>query len=101
MGIYDRDYYRNEGPGFLDSLWPSGLICRWLIGINVAIFILQMLTTSQGGDGIRAGSSSWLTDWLTLDTAAVLRGEVWRLLTYAFLHASFGHILFNMLFLWW
>src|SRR5262249_54510711 len=34
---------------------------------------------------------------------AVMRGEVWRLLTYAFLHdtGSVTHILFNMLFLWW
>ena len=34
---------------------------------------------------------------------AVKSGEVWRLLTYAFLHDPFSplHIIFNMLFLWW
>jgi membrane associated rhomboid family serine protease len=46
----------------------------------------------------------WLTDWLILDTDKVLAGQVWRLLTYAFLHAPeyFSlHLIFNMLFLWW
>src|SRR5262249_882062 len=35
--------------------------------------------------------------------AKVLHGEVWRLVTYAFLHDTQTpwHILFNMLFLWW
>ncbi|MBN2135163.1 MAG: rhomboid family intramembrane serine protease [Acidobacteria bacterium] len=27
--------------------------------------------------------------------------QIWRLVTYMFLHADFMHILFNMLFLWW
>ena len=90
MGIYDRDYYRNEGPSVFDSLIPTGLVCRWLIGINVAVFFLQLM-------------SSGVTEWLILDTAKVVDGQVWRLLTFAFLHDpnSISHILFNMLFLWW
>src|SRR6202011_117913 len=44
---------------------------------------------------------STVTEYLQLDTDAVLYGQVWRLLTYSFLHAGFMHILFNMLFLWW
>jgi membrane associated rhomboid family serine protease len=38
-----------------------------------------------------------------LDVSKVLHGEVWRLLTYAFLHStsSWAHIVFNMLFLYW
>jgi membrane associated rhomboid family serine protease len=100
MAIQDRDYYRNEGPSIFDSLMPSGLVCRWLIGINIAVFILQGLAqvAAQGhGAGV-------VTDWLILDVHAVLKGQVWRLLTYAFLHSTDGyllHIIFNMLFLWW
>jgi membrane associated rhomboid family serine protease len=31
---------------------------------------------------------------------AVLRGRVWQIVTYMFLHGSVGHLLFNMLALW-
>jgi membrane associated rhomboid family serine protease len=100
MGIQDRDYYRNEGPSIFDSLMPSGLVCRWLIGINVVVWVLQMVAMTAGDR--HDGTSGLVTDWLILDTDKVLHGQVWRLLTYAFLHdtAGFYHILFNMLFLW-
>ena len=102
MGIQDRDYYRNEGPSIFDQLMPRGMVCRWLIGINVAVFLLQLLTQAptQVGDALIA-SNGWVTDWLILDVNAVKHGEIWRLLTYAFLHNDFWHIFFNMLFLWW
>jgi membrane associated rhomboid family serine protease len=98
MGIYDRDYYR-EGPNYLGSLLPSGLVCKWLIGINVVVFIAQLM--SQGGtpdDG-----RGWVTSTFILNIDAVMSGQVWRLVTYAFLHSpgDWTHILFNMLFLWW
>lgn len=98
MGIYDRDYYRNDGPGIFDSLMPSGAICRWLIGINVAVFFLQIVTSTSP-----SANDGWVTEGFVLDTHAVLEGQVWRLLSYAFLHATDTpfHILFNMLFLWW
>ena len=42
-------------------------------------------------------------DLLILDPQQVMHGQVWRLLTYAFLHdpSTWTHIVFNMLFLWW
>src|SRR6516162_1510807 len=43
MGIYDREYYRRDGP----SLLSRGQACKWLIIINVVVFIMQMLTTSR------------------------------------------------------
>lgn len=98
MGIYDRDYYR-EGPSYLESLIPSGLVCKWLIGVNVLVFIAQLV--SRGGMPHEGGG--WVTSTFILDTEAVRSGQVWRLLTYAFLHSpdSWMHILFNMIFLWW
>jgi membrane associated rhomboid family serine protease len=99
MGIYDREYVRREGSGFLGSFVDRGNVCVWLIGITIAVFVLQLLTTpTGGGDGI-----SWFTRLFTLEADAVLRGEVWRLLTYPFLHhpSSPWPILWGMLFLWW
>jgi membrane associated rhomboid family serine protease len=98
MGIYDRDYVRREGPSFLGSFTERGRVCKWLIGINVLVFIVQVLTRP-----IDSPHLGWFTDALDLNVAQVLHGQVWRLLTYAFLHDPGGilHIVFNMLFLWW
>jgi membrane associated rhomboid family serine protease len=110
MGIYDREYYRREGPSFLGSFTERGHVCKWLIGVNVAFFILQLVTQQNpeiargpGGELIPVPGSAPFRDALWLDAPAVLHGEVWRLLTYAFLHdtGTLWHILFNMLFLWW
>ena len=116
MGIQDRDYYRNEGPSIFDSLMPRGMVCRWLIGINIAVFVLQLVAqnAAQSHEVVLDGlgrvhaqpGQGVVTDWLILDVDAVLHGQVWRLLTYAFLHdtnphAYFLHLIFNMLFLWW
>jgi membrane associated rhomboid family serine protease len=96
MGIYDRDYYRREGPSYLGSFLERGIVCKWLIGINIAVFVLQLLTRGDNGVG-----SGLVTDWLDLNVSDVCHGQVWRLVTYAFLHVGPWHILFNMLFLWW
>jgi membrane associated rhomboid family serine protease len=106
MGIYDRDYYRRDGPSYLGSFMERGTVCKWLIGINIVVFILQMLTRAQDVDPVTGAyyfSPGPLTDALILNVDKVLHGQVWRLLTYAFLHDtnSIYHILFNMLFLWW
>jgi len=38
--------------------------------------------------------------WLVLAPGAVLEGQVWRLLTYAFVNASIGGVLFGLLLFW-
>ena len=57
-----------------------------LIGINLAIFLLQYL----GGIKEVAG------DWGMWPVGIAVGGEWWRLLTGAFLHGSLLHIAFNM-----
>ena len=96
MGIYDREYYRSEGPSYLDALVPEGRVCKWLIGITLVVFVAQIMT--------RAGPNLGpVTAALILDPHGVLDGQVWRLLTYAFLHdpGYWWHIVVNMLALWW
>lgn len=107
MGIYDRDYYRREGPNVLDWLFPSGNVCKWLIGINLAVFIVQLITRQQEPSGfpllVGPPSAGWFTEMFLLQPSDVMHGQVWRLLTYAFLHSpdNYWHIFINMLFLWW
>src|SRR5205807_5967914 len=97
MGIYDRDYVRKDGHSFLGSFVERGTICKWLIGINVVVFIVQLLTRQGPGNDP-------FTDSLLLDVnQVVFHGQVWRLITHAFLHEPLDvwHILWNMAFLWW
>jgi membrane associated rhomboid family serine protease len=100
MGIYDRDYYRREGPSFLGSFSNRGQVCKWLVGINVVVYIIQLLTLPPGGLGQGVGA---FTTFFEVKAADVLSGKVWELLTYAFLHDPTNpfHILLNMLVLWW
>lgn len=84
MSIYDRDYMtrRRYGGGY-------GLtVTQKLLAANIAVFFF-VFGTGFGGD--IAGS-------LLMQPKAVLDGEVWRLFTATYMHASFwGHLFFNML----
>jgi len=88
MGIYDRDYYREEQSGF--SIRTPRTMVVTLILINVALYLANGLLTPET-DAITyklAASDNTLTNPLLW----------WQFLTYGFVHAkSPGHILFNML----
>jgi membrane associated rhomboid family serine protease len=106
MGIYDRDYYRGQGSSFLGSLTLPGQLCKWLIILNVAVFVLQLLTEPAPDRGPRffpaQHDQTSATELLLLDVDKVMEGQVWRLLTSAFLHdpRNLWHIVMNMWFLW-
>lgn len=81
--LSDRDYMRDgrrrppqaDGGGALIALFA-------LIGINVLVFMTPM---------------SLQTNYrLALSAIGIKAGYWWQPLTYMFLHAGFGHILFNM-----
>jgi membrane associated rhomboid family serine protease len=96
MGIYDREYYRDGSSSFLGTLARRGMVWKWLIATNVVMLVCQLGTAQWGIHG-------WFTELFQLDTDKVVQhGQVWRLLTAAFLHSSaWQHIVFNMLILWW
>jgi membrane associated rhomboid family serine protease len=109
MGIYSRDYLRDDRRGWSapGALGTPG--CKWIIAANIAIFVLQLLTTHTTtrivDDQFEVSRGSVVTQALEMSPGRVLHGELWRLVTYSFCHATGGlplHILFNMLFLgWW
>jgi membrane associated rhomboid family serine protease len=86
MGIYDRDYYRRPAPrgGFGNfQIWS---VTTWLIVINVAVFLID---SALGGPIFQLGYFSV--------AAAVFGGQVWRFVTFQFLHAGIQHLFWNML----
>jgi rhomboid family protein len=83
--------YRFANPGGL-SIGPAGPVppgVRSLIAINVAVYLVQVLTTPERMIGL-----------FGLIPAKVARFEVWRLFTYQFLHGGAWHLALNMLMLW-
>lgn len=101
MGIYDRDYVNSSrgmgapgspgGSGRLLARSPDWSVTTWLIVINIVVFVLMLLIRPY----------VWDAGKLTLGLAYG-RLEVWRLITFQFLHSptSLMHIGFNMLGLW-
>lgn len=71
-----------------------------IIIINIVVFVVGLVAQAPALYSIRTpngiptptleilGSYSWYT--------CFMEGQIWRLISYQFLHASFGHVLFNM-----
>lgn len=97
MGIYDRDYYRETLPRGGFGHFDAWSISTWLIIINVSAFFIDgMLRRSLGDMDYFARGP--LFKWGYFSTAtAIQSGQIWRFLTFQFLHASLGHLVGNML----
>lgn len=96
MGIYDRDYYREGTRSAMDGRVQAFVV---LIGIYVAVYILQIATREE--TGVRQLKPGPVTEAITLNADKVLQGEVWRVVTYAFAHDPLNPapIAFNIIFL--
>lgn len=92
MGFENRDYYREEsGPSFFTA---AGSAVKVLIAVNIAVFLLQILTTGNGTSASR---------WIWFDADLIRRGEVWRFVTWGFGYQDGQPLafIFEMLFIWW
>ena len=88
MGIYDREYYRDEPRGILLTGQRSVVVN--LILVNAAVFLLDLLL--QHGD-----RTSPLARYFALHGDVFQDWHLWQLVTAGFLHGDFFHLLFNML----
>jgi membrane associated rhomboid family serine protease len=89
MGIYDRDYYREEPAPFAIRGPRTAVVL--LIVINAVLYFTNGLFTNEANSITRA---------LSADSASLTKPWMWwQLLTYGFAHdpKDFQHILFNML----
>jgi membrane associated rhomboid family serine protease len=87
---YDTRY--RSSSSLFNWSFPTGV--KWLVISNTALFVIYFFAIRSVGDGLFIP--------FKLIPAMVMKGAIWQLLTYLFLHSpdGFGHILFNMLTLW-
>lgn len=86
MGIHDRDYMRSPEPSRFRA--PRTWTTRLLL-VNVAAFAVFNVLLQNRASGP-----------LVLSLEALSAGQLWTLLTAAFLHVDAWHIVGNMLGLW-
>jgi membrane associated rhomboid family serine protease len=100
MGIYDRDYYREDQRWSNPFARSQGTL--FLVLLYCFMFIGQIATLNEGRPG-GAPRDAGLTQAMELDVAKVLQGEVWRLVSYALVHQPWNifHVLFTVGFLVW
>ena len=94
MGIYERD----DEPSMVSQSPPNAprrplSVVAKIIILTVGVFLLQLLTKRPQGDSLAF-------EWLAIERDLVFSyGQIWRLLTYAFIHSETQllHIGCNML----
>lgn len=97
--VYDA--YEDSRPDAPDSerTIPRAIVTKSIIAVNVAVFIVMVLTT--GGEALGHASSNVVKmfganfSYLTLTT-----GQYWRLITSAFVHSGIVHLGVNMYMIW-
>jgi len=94
MGLADRDYQRETRyaapPG---HLWGAPAT-KWLLGLCVGIYFADMLLA--GTLGISARDMPPIRrEFCFAIESAFAKFRLWEFITFQFLHASIGHLLFN------
>jgi len=100
MGLYDRDYTQQESDSHqpfssqmrlgLPSITPA---VKWLLIINSAVYLIGFLISGPSTTGL----AFFERFFALIPSSPMLILQLWRLITYQFLHGDFGHIFFNML----
>jgi membrane associated rhomboid family serine protease len=78
------------------SFPPFTRAIKFLVAINTAVFLLLLILQTTG----HHTAVTDILDTFALSGHDVARGRIYELLTYAFIHVGFFHLLFNMLMLW-
>jgi membrane associated rhomboid family serine protease len=102
MGLYDRDYtqadFRRQqyGPPQMHFHFPRITpMVKWLLIANIGIHLLQVLLFANR---MRTGALTPLEQVFAVDATSVVTAlQVWRLVTYQFLHGDGFHLFANML----
>jgi membrane associated rhomboid family serine protease len=93
MAWNDRSYYRDQRQVHFGGGFSRFSIVTWLIISNAIVFVLGSVLA-----GAMRGSYLSPYEWGAFSIAdGVYRAQIWRWITFQFLHADIFHIFFNML----
>jgi len=99
MGIYDRDYYREDTRWSNPFARSKGTI--FLVLLYAFTFIAQAANQVEAIDNRQAPENT-LNKTMQLDVKSTLDGQAWRIGSYALIHQSnIFHVVFTCLFLIW
>jgi membrane associated rhomboid family serine protease len=87
MGLYDRDYMREEESRFRrirPDPWSPTVALLVLLAV---IYLIQWVMNLKG--------STWIETHLGLSLNGLRQGEYWQLFTFQFLHGSWLHLILN------
>lgn len=100
MGLYDRDYTqegfhasKRYAPQMMFRLPRLTPVVKWLLIANVTVFLANSVLTAPNAPGY-----TWIELWFSVYPTSLVRSlELWRLITYQFIHWGLMHIVFNMI----
>ena len=93
MGFAQRDYARRPTRGGNGLGFDRWTVNTWLIAINVAVFVAEAVFSTPG-----ALREPWVVRWGAFTVLeGVYRLQLWRFITFQFLHMNLQHIVFNMI----
>ena len=85
MGYADRDYFR-EGATRPPGRLAGAPVVKWLLWTNIGVFLVGVFL-------------NWAATFGHFGAFTIREGlfgfQLWRLITFQFLHANLGHLLFN------
>ncbi|NCO11718.1 hypothetical protein CO038_02260 [Candidatus Pacearchaeota archaeon CG_4_9_14_0_2_um_filter_39_13] len=88
--------YRLRNSRRNQSFFGSMSLTNIIIYINVAVFIIVSLLIGFGIGGNVEGGDAGIFRYVALNPELFLGGFIWTLITSMFMHAGFGHLLVNM-----
>jgi membrane associated rhomboid family serine protease len=95
MGLYDRDYTQetfesryHRAPHMRVQFPSITPVVKWLLIINIAAFLFGFLIP-----GLGIIELNWFSVWPETFGKTM---QLWRYITYQFLHGGLGHIFWNM-----